>query len=62
MLVRDVLPHPDDLRVRVETLSDGCPESMLIGLLSLYLPPASIATLGSRVKPCGKEGPYEPPT
>ena len=49
MLVRDVSPHEDDLRVRVSTLTDGCPDAMAIGLVAIYLPPGSIATLSAKV-------------
>ena len=56
MLVRDVSPHEDDLRVRVSTLTDGCPDAMAIGLVAIYLPPGSIATLSAKVvasRQCG---------
>ena len=49
MLVRDVAPHEDDLRVRVNALADGCPDAMAIGLIAIYLPPGSIANLSAKV-------------
>jgi len=49
VLVRDVPPHEDDLRVRVDTLATGCPDAMTIGLIAIYLPPGSIATLSAKV-------------
>lgn len=45
MLVRDVDPHEDDLRARVEVLHKNCPGSTRIELFSLYLEPGSIAQL-----------------
>ena len=49
MLVRDVAPHEDDLRVRVNALADGCPDAMAIGLIAIYLSPGSIANLAAKV-------------
>lgn len=49
MLVRDVAPHEDDLRVRVNALADGCPDAMAIGLIAIYLSPGSIANLSAKV-------------
>ena len=49
LLVRDVAPHEDDLRVRVSSLATGCPASMAIELVALYLPRGSIAALSSTV-------------
>jgi hypothetical protein len=48
LLVRDVAPHQDDLRVRVNSLANGCPATTVIELTALYLPAGSIATLASR--------------
>jgi hypothetical protein len=45
ILVRDVAPHPDDLRARVNALAENCPSVMTIILLALYLPPGSISRL-----------------
>ena len=45
ILVRDVPPYEDDLRVRTSKLGQGCPHPMTIELLAIYLPPDSIATL-----------------
>ena len=45
-LVRDVEPHRDDLRARVEDLGAGCPEGTRIELLALYLPQESLDGIG----------------
>ncbi len=55
-LVRDVEPHQDDLRVRVEKLSRDAYSDMKIELLAVYLPVGSIATLSSKVTELGKGG------
>lgn len=47
MMVRDVQPHRDDVRVRVTALAKGCPAGMGIELLAIYLPPKSIPNLGN---------------
>ncbi len=49
VLVRDVEPHEDDLRIRVSKLGNDCPQTMSIELLALYLPSGSINSLGIRV-------------
>lgn len=49
VLVRDVEPHEDDLRVRVSKLSKDCPQPMSIELLAFYLPSGSIGSLGEKV-------------
>jgi hypothetical protein len=49
VMVRDVAPHQDDLRVRVNKLGNGCPASMTMELLTIYLPGGSIATLSEKV-------------
>jgi len=46
-LVRDVEPHKDDVRVRVEKLGKDCPGGTKIELLALYLPKGSIDGIGS---------------
>lgn len=46
LLVRDVQPHVDDVRVRVSSLSKDCPAQMAIELLAIYLPEKSINELG----------------
>ena len=46
VLVRDVPPHADDLRVRVHDLAENCPESTDIELLALYLPEGRIDGIG----------------
>jgi hypothetical protein len=48
VMVRDVQPHQDDLRVRIEKLLDGCPASTIIELMAIYLPAGSVPTLASR--------------
>lgn len=49
VLVRDVMPHQDDLRVRVAKLGEGCPASMSIELMAVYLPAGSIAKFKEKV-------------
>ncbi len=46
-LVRDVDPHKNDVRVRVEKLGKDCPEGTRIELLALYLPEDSIKRIGN---------------
>ena len=46
VLIRDVDPHADDLRVRIKNLSEDCPEGTRIELLALYLPKGRIDSLG----------------
>ncbi|EKD29209.1 MAG: hypothetical protein ACD_79C00015G0002 [uncultured bacterium] len=48
-LVRDVEPNKDDLRVRVEKLSQNSHSDMIIELLALYLPVKSISALSIKV-------------
>lgn len=48
VLVRDVDPHEDDVRVRVENLGDNCPAGTEIELLALYLPAGVIGNLASK--------------
>lgn len=48
VLVRDVAPHVDDVRVRVEKLGSDCPTGTEIELLALYLPSGEIANLASK--------------
>ena len=45
-LVRDVEPHKDDVRVRVEKLGRDCPDDTRIELLALYLPKGKIEGIG----------------
>lgn len=47
VLIRDVDPHEDDLRVRVAKLGNGCPQGTRIELLALYLPRGRIDGLGA---------------
>jgi hypothetical protein len=56
VMVRDVKPHEDDLRARAEKLGKSCPAAMSIELLAIYLPIASIGTLGSKLTAIRKEG------
>lgn len=55
-LVRDVKPHQDDLRVRVNKLAEDVHADMKIELLAVYLPEGSIATLSSKVMNYRKGG------
>ncbi len=48
-LVRDVEPHQDDLRVRVDRLAAACPEGMRIEMLALYLPQESLDGIGEEM-------------
>ena len=49
VLVRDVEPHQDDLRARVDELGTGCPEGTRIELLALYLPRESLEDIGEEM-------------
>ena len=49
VLVRDVEPHQDDLRARVDDLDAGCPEGTRIELLALYLPRESLKDIGDEM-------------
>jgi hypothetical protein len=49
LMVRDVPPHEDDLRIRVSSLGRNCSEAMIIELMAMYLPLGSIATLSEKV-------------
>jgi len=55
-LVRDVKPHQDDLRVRVNKLAEDVHADMKIELLAVYMPEGSIATLSSKVMNYRKGG------
>lgn len=46
-LVRDVSPHENDVRVRVERLGQGCPNGTRIELLALYLPASCLEEIGA---------------
>lgn len=48
VLVRDVNPHEDDVRARVQKLSNCCPTGTEVELLALYLPSGAIADLASK--------------
>jgi len=47
ILIRDVEPHTDDIRVRVTKLAKDCPNGTRIELLALYLPKGRIEGLGA---------------
>lgn len=47
VLIRDVDPHVDDVRVRVVKLGKDCPEGTRIELIALYLPKGRIEGLGA---------------
>ena len=46
VLIRDVSPNPNDLRLCVESMAQDLPEDTYIEMLALYLPEGSIAELG----------------
>lgn len=48
VLVRDVEPNVDDVRVRVEKLGNSCPAGTQIEVLALYLPTGAIGTLAAQ--------------
>jgi hypothetical protein len=56
ILVRDVTPHEDDLRVRVERLGTGCPATTIMELIALYLPAGSVPTLSTTVVSLRRRG------
>ncbi|PWB79484.1 MAG: hypothetical protein C3F08_06670 [Candidatus Methylomirabilota bacterium] len=56
LLVRDVSPHENDLRARVNGLGRGCPSAITIQLFAIYLPAGSIATLASKVVASRQDG------
>ena len=49
VLVRDVKPDKDDLRLRVGDLGAGCPVGTCIELLALYLPQGSLGGIGEKM-------------
>lgn len=48
VLIRDVSPHEDDVRVRVDKLGIGCPAGTAIELLALYVPSGNITKLSAK--------------
>lgn len=48
VMIRDVEPHVDDVRVRVDTLAVDCPDGTAIELFAVYLPAGSIAQLAAK--------------
>lgn len=49
LLIRDVSPHENDIRARVNKLSKDCPPRMSIELIAIYLPLGSIGTLVKKI-------------
>ena len=49
VLVRDVEPHQDDLRARVDDLGAECPQATRIELLVLYLPRGRLEGIGEEM-------------
>lgn len=49
VMVRDVTPNQDDIRVRVSKLGSGSPQGMVVELLVIYLPESAINTLSEKV-------------
>jgi len=49
ILIRDVPPHENDLRARVNKLCKDCPDTTGIELLAIYLPEHSIESLSEKV-------------
>ncbi len=56
VLVRDVSPDQEDLRVRVTKLGKDCPAAMVTELTAIYLPAGSIAMLSEKVMSSRKGG------
>ena len=46
VLIRDVPPKVEDLRVRVQRLTEGCPVGTTIEMVALYLPLGCISGIG----------------
>jgi hypothetical protein len=56
LLIRDVPPHQDDLRNRVDRLGLDCPVGMMIELIAIYLPESSIISLSAQVMASRQRG------
>lgn len=56
ILIRDVAPHQDDLRVRVQKLGTGCPSGTVVELFAIYLPGGSIQQLPAKVLAAREQG------
>lgn len=56
VMIRDVAPNQDDLRVRVNKLATNCPANMLLKLIAVYFPDGSISTLSEKVSALRKGG------
>ncbi len=56
VLVRDVPPHEDDVRVRVDSLAEDCPAGTVIELIGVYLPASTISSLGATTVAAKKGG------
>tara|TARA_R110002072_G_scaffold3830_6_gene27332 strand:+ start:262 stop:1065 length:804 start_codon:yes stop_codon:yes gene_type:complete len=55
VMVRDVDPDQDDLRVRVEKLGESCPALMKVELLAIYLPNDCIPRLSQMLSATSME-------
>lgn len=55
VLIRDVPPDIDDLRVRVDNLAKDCPHGTRLELLALYLPTGSNDGLGEAILEARRE-------
>lgn len=49
LLIRDVDPQQEDLRVRVAKLGASCPTNMVVELMAVYLPQGSVASFSTHV-------------
>jgi hypothetical protein len=56
LLVRDVVPHEDDVKARVSKLHTGCPSNMTIEILGIYLPIGNVSSLSKMVMNSKKGG------
>lgn len=56
ILVRDVPPNQDDLRVRVQKLAVNCPPATVIELTAIYLTDGRIPTLANAVVDARRNG------
>ena len=56
VLIRDVSPHQDDLRMRIVRLKECCPKTTVIELVAIYLPLGSVETLGEMAVQARQKG------
>lgn len=56
VMIRDVDPHEDDLRTRVDKLGEKCPDGTLVELFAIYLPKGSVSMLGATIAKEAKGG------